>query len=328
MKKLSKFALGAALFLVLSGGLLALSGRVMGGHTTIELNRYGRTIVVTPFGIRDFRPNNPVAYAVERADVNDVAPTLAMGATSATIEDIQSLTTLDINVSIADVSVQKGEDFSVELTWQDERTRLYSEVNDGVLTVWDEDEEYDFMGIDVKGGTVIITCPAGTLFDSVYIDSDLGTIELSGCSADSLTVSADLGSVHLADVTAETAELDLSMGELSAARFVVNGLLTIENHMGSVELKGTFHDMDLTADMGAITVKTSLPKSEYTWDLSTDMGGIELNGSAYSGGGGRVTDEINGGSFSTGMGNRVSGGNGGYSLSAHSSMGSVSVDFG
>lgn len=274
MKKLSKFALGIALFLVLSGGLMAISGRVMGGSSSIELSRYGRTMTVTPFGIRGFYTLRSGAYATESVALP--------GATSYSQRDLATLTALDINVDMADVIFKEGDDFGADLSWHDDRTRLYSEINDGILSVWEEDHISFGPGPDVQGGTVTITYPAGTRFDDVHASTAMGSITLSRFGAGSLTVEANMGSLSISNVTAEYADLNLDMGDVTSKNFTVSGLVTAHSSMGDIELAGTFHKMDLSANMGSIEVDTALPKSEYNWDLSADMGDLSVDGTSES----------------------------------------------
>lgn len=296
MSKLGKVTTGLAMFLLMAGGLLALTGWFMGGHTSIEYTRNDHTIVVTPFGVRwgrDTRSNQPSV----------------MGNVGAIESPVEAFTDLTVDVPMADIYLQEGDAYGIALEWSNQRCAMDYRVEDGLLKVWAlESGSIGWLGDWDHEATVTITYPASAKLDKVDLRAGMGDVDVAGLTAQELTLSADMGSVFLADAKLGKAELTVDMGELAGHELEISGLTKATASMGSIELSGNLRDMDLNCDMGSITVYTNLSQSEYRYDLSVDMGVLTY---------GR-TEAIGG---------EMSGGKGSYSIQADCSMGNLEIYF-
>lgn len=298
MKRLSKFALGIAAFLMMAGGLLALSGWIMGGETTLTFSRGGRTLYLSPFGIRGI---SSMEYAVEYAVVED------KGVKSVDGSALGAVASINIDVGLADIVLEPGEDYGIWLEWENAASALYYQMSDGALEVWNEIER-SYNG--PNEATVTVTYPAGANFEHVYLRTGLGSLTAEDLETGTLTVTADLGTVTLRKVKAAEADLDLSLGDLNGTDLEIAGITDVDSDLGDVNLSGTFHDMDLDCSMGKLVVKTALPQSEYEWSLDADMGAVRLNGAV------------------TGKDGSVNGGRGPSSIQASCDLGDLELWFG
>lgn len=247
-RKLSNILLGLAAFLILSGGMLTLSGMAMGGRTSLYSNT-----------------NMETAPQVEH------------------YTDTEAFQKIEVDVSLGEVYLEYADSYGVKLVWDDERMELYSEIEDGKLRVWSKNESISMMGFGSYGAAAYIYFPYGTQFEDVNVKNALGDLEMDGFTAKKLTVESNMGAVDLNDVTAGSAELVLSMGDLNAYGVTVGGAATVTNSMGDVDLSGSFNDLDVDCDMGEITIHSDRPKSDYSYNVETSMGEIFLDGDTQNG---------------------------------------------
>ena len=57
--------------------------------------------------------------------------------------------------------------------------------------------------------------------------------------------------------------------------------LTVRADLGSVDLQGDFRgEVDVTSNMGGITLNLAEPESAYSYDLEVDMGELYINGAS------------------------------------------------
>lgn len=291
MRRLGKWAVGVAAFLVMAGGLLALAGWIMGAERSFEFTRGGMTYYVSPFGITEF------SIGSETPEV---------GATGGE-RNMAAFADVDVTVDLGAVRFVTAEDYGVALTEQGAAQRLRYEVEDQTLRVWTE-ESFNLSGNEM-GVTATVYLPAGTNLDSVYVHTSLGDVDLGHFSAQDLTVENDMGKVVLTAVTAGTLDLSLNLGNLTALDMTVMDDCTVSSSMGDVALGGTFGDLNVDCSMGDVTVAAVRPKSDYSYSLCCDVGSIRLDGAKVGDG-------------------TLDGGGGDYTLDITNSMGDIDVTFG
>ena len=197
----------------------------------------------------------------------------------------------------------------------------------GVLEVWDEGDA----GLDLFGtsgsASVTVYVPRGAGLEYVDVQADVGSCNPGGLPAEELTLTADLGDASLTDLALGAADLTLDMGSLTLDAVEAEKLtaeldmgdltgtlstteaLTATCDMGSISLEGSFRGTtDLTAAMGAVELFSALPRGEYRYDLSADMGTVTVDGA--------------------GRGQSVQAGDGANELTVRCGMGDAAVAFG
>lgn len=233
---------------------------------------------------------------------------------------VEPFTKLDVRAACGDVQVVGWDSYGVDMNGTG-----YWEIDDGKLVI---KSEWAGSRFRTEGGQVTIYVPEGAWLDTVSIDADLGECRLESFSADSLTVkahcgrvvlngitvssaslTADLGSVELCGVAAEELSVKLGGGELSGWELTVKRSLEVNSSLGSIDLSGQFlGEAYLKCDAGSISLLCWGAEEDYRYDLKTDMGSVRVNG----GGGG----------------NSVKKRSGENAITAVSSMGSITLDFG
>ena len=336
-----KFAAGAAAFLLLSGGVLAVAGHYMGAEHELTIQRDGWSVEVSPFSLHGLNsegwetgwdgwsqdrtpgtvPDRPV-WRVPTKYRNEVE-TVSVAP--------EAFTRLHIDADISDVIVEQGDAYGLELNW-------YSNVgytmdwyqNGDALEVYSRLPNNSLKGNNQVGGLVVVTLPEGAVLDDVNVTMDMGDLYMADVrtgtatlessmgetaflrgAADQMTVRADMGSFVLAD-SAVSGVLDVtaSMGDVELIDSRVSEKILVDCDMGGVILSGELAcDMDVTSSMGSVDVYTGLARDQYTYDLSASMGDLKLDGV-------RQKEE------------HVRGGAGSYRMSISTDMGSASVHFG
>ena len=245
----TKVCLGAGAFLVLSGGLLALTGFLMGGQTSLHIHSD------TP----------------EAAETPDAAAS----------ETLAPFAYLEVDVGRGDVAVVPGGDYGIELSGRLAEELNYALDGDTLTVTGGEGALESFSSGDQAA--VTITVPEDAYLERVTLSTDMGRVEALGFTAVALDVSADLGSVDLTDVTAGEATLALSMGDLDTYGLTTRSSLTVTSDMGDVTLDGSFHgETSVTLSMGGLAITAAQPLSGCGLDLSAGLGDVYLNGELQS----------------------------------------------
>ena len=119
------------------------------------------------------------------------------------------------------------------------------------------------------------------LLDSVFVETDMGTVDLSDLEAASVTVQGDMGDVTLDNVSAsESMTVTQSMGRVTLGN-CQGGSLTLENDMGGTQVfQCRFESGNLQGSYGSCDVDES---SFDALAVVTDMGDIHLTRSEAAG---------------------------------------------
>ena len=119
------------------------------------------------------------------------------------------------------------------------------------------------------------------LLDSVFVETDMGTVDLSDLEAASVTVQGDMGDVTLDNVSAsESMTVTQSMGRVTMEN-CQGGTLLLENDMGDTDVaNGSFTEGQITASSGSVGVAGS----DFTaLTVDNDMGNVNLTSTQVSG---------------------------------------------
>lgn len=204
------------------------------------------------------------------------------------VEDEKALaafSSVELRVGVSEVRFIESDQYRVEYAYDKGFGKTNVEVRNGTLYVEDKLKAkglfpsvngWDFPK-NSKGLYVNVYFPAGTEFERIKIECNLGSADLRDMKIDSLTAELNLGSLYLSDVTAESAEFDLDLGDLEAKDLETHSMKAYLD-LGSLEIAGSFSGItNVECSLGDIDIKTSLPKEEYNFDVDVDLGNFKLN---------------------------------------------------
>lgn len=262
MNKLTKVFLGAGAFLIMSGGLLALSGWAMGGQTQIDTS-WGRV------GPGVFFSSGVSGRAVESRE--------------GYLEDLSlaPFDSLDVDVDMGDVTVVTGADYGVSLNWRGHNYTMSYELDGDTLEVRGAGHGVNLNLGDLNnyGGAVVIYVPEGVRLERAEFALGMGDLSVAEVQVRTLSVDSDMGSVDLTGVWAERMDLQENMGDITGTGLEVTRELTADNDMGDIYLEGDLRGtLDIDDNMGGVDLFLSGAEREYSYELGVGMGSIYVNG--------------------------------------------------
>ncbi|MDR1247228.1 MAG: DUF4097 family beta strand repeat-containing protein [Clostridiales Family XIII bacterium] len=293
MGRVTKAIVITATAMIAAGMILSVIGFAFGGLNSVS------------FGSRGFR----VYFEDERGfpgALRDVSQGL-----------YERFTSIDVDVDAYFIELREDDDYSVVIRNEYVRETLAFDIKDDVLTVRDTARSRErgirrFLSVDwlrIFNGydeddipTIVITYPANARLSNVDIEAAAGKVEVDGLEAASLSVDCSAGSLEIDetsvqdlsvtmsagecridDVRAESAVFDMDAGSFSAKGFDC-GELTGDFRMGNVDVSGRLRgNVDISANMGSVSLKTDLPEWDYRVDLNVALGAVSVGGRSVSG---------------------------------------------
>lgn len=172
--------------------------------------------------------------------------------------DYEKVDSIDIDADIANLKIKKGDELTVEYKY-----------TDGYVPK-----------VQLSGKTLCIEQENPSMTIAGNIDSDITITIPKKASFDIIDIEVSLGNIDISDVESEEIEIDASLGNVDIKR-VEAGEIEIEASLGSVDVSGEFDSLDVSASLGSINVKTDKPEKEVDLDLTADLGSITVNGKKF-----------------------------------------------
>ena len=204
--------------------------------------------------------------------------------------EADAVDSIEIHASMGDVKIERAsaanpEDVEIILA-----EKVYqATVEEGLLVVrplksaggqngWNW---YQLLNFNSGGDWDVTIRVPEKLLDSVFVETSMGTVDLSDLEAASVTVQGDMGDVALDNVSAsESLTVTQPMGRVTLENFQ-GGTLLLENDMGDTDVaSGSFTQGQITASTGSVGVAGS---DFTTLAVDNDMGDVTLVSTQVSG---------------------------------------------
>ena len=195
---------------------------------------------------------------------------------------LDAFESVDIESKSGGVLLRTGNEYRLEIT-KDFPDDVRYEVRDGVLSLKTTGKnKWNFVGFHLFSSTkknlITITIPSEQSLEKEKILLNMGSVELTGITGGKADIELDMGSVTMQDCTLEDVDLSAEMGSITIQSLSVRDL-NAEADMGSITLSDCeVENLDADADMGSINLSLTGSKEEYTMELKTDMGSVNVNG--------------------------------------------------
>ena len=154
-------------------------------------------------------------------------------------EAIEQFSEIEAGTEIMDIKIVAGDDYEIRYRC-DETSAPFYEVKDGVLIITQENRKGFLVGQKNKNLDLTVTVPREAVLKTINVIADVGNIRLIGIKADKGEIESDIGDVKLENCD--------------------------------------FTDLRVVSDIGDIETEFVGSSSDYTLDLSSSIGEIELNG--------------------------------------------------
>lgn len=211
----------------------------------------------------------------------------------------ETFRSISMETDTADICFIPSEDGSCRVVCtESEKTPHTVAVKDGVLTVSvaDEREWYDYIGISIGETKITVYLPAGEYaalnvrestgdveiprdfsFSRMEIIASTGDVDNAASVSGEMKIKTSTGDIRVESVTAEMVELFVSTGQISAASVTCTGELKLHVSTGKTQLTDVKCGMlSSTGSTGDIFLKNVVASGKISVERST--GDIRLDG--------------------------------------------------
>lgn len=192
--------------------------------------------------------------------------------TYAVPSNIQSL---EININAADLTIKRGESFSVESNLK----HLSVEHQDGALTI----KETKKLSVSYSDAVLTLYIPDDAVFQWANITTGAGKLTVARLAADRMDLKLGAGAVHM-DCLIAASDIDIEGG--AGQITIADGALhNLDLDMGVGQLKLTSMltgESDFKLGVGESNITVLGDQSDYTLDIEKGIGSITLDGTSVS----------------------------------------------
>ena len=157
-------------------------------------------------------------------------------------EKLEKFTSIKIDGTVMGLTIEQGDDFKIESSFNKDYLRPKFSVSGGNLSVSQERRKHG-VNAGSQNCRVVITIPSGTSLSHIDIDSNVGD-------------------VRLRELEAKDIDIDLNVGEIDVR---------------NVE----FANIDCNNNVGEISINPVSKLDEYDISASTDVGEVRIDGHNY-----------------------------------------------
>lgn len=199
---------------------------------------------------------------------------------------------VDIQTRLAKIHIIESdtEEYKVSLDLTGSESDYIFTNENGVLTIKDKAPKNQFsinifQGVKTTTDVIYISIPKDIQLNNVTVKSDVGDIEMNiSAGAKMVTIAADVGEIHIEKGEYEKLELSADVGDIELKNVNVTSKIKADANVGEINISGALAcDMDVNADVGSVSIETDYSKDMYRYQVSADMGEIEVFGKKYSG---------------------------------------------
>ena len=179
-----------------------------------------------------------ISFDDEEYDSNEVH-----GGKNSYDEKLESFSSIKIDAAVMGITIEQGDDFRIESSFNRESMRPKFSVNGNKLVVSQGARKQHGINMGSHECRLVITIPSGTSLSSIDIDSNVGD-------------------VRLRELEAEEIDIDLNVGEIDVRNVVFNELRSNNN-------------------VGEISINPVSNLDDYDISASTDVGEVRIDGRNY-----------------------------------------------
>ncbi|GGM33179.1 hypothetical protein GCM10011351_19040 [Paraliobacillus quinghaiensis] len=204
---------------------------------------------------------------------------------------------IDIEVDVAEVVVEESQDSDIRIFLKGnvskrmkENIDLDVQKNSNQLEIDLEREKrrwFSFLPFDNHGSLQLTIQLPEKRFEQLGIESNVGEVSVNSGEFTDVIVTTDVGEVLLQDVTSETATVTSNVGEVTVLKAVGSWDIKVDVGEVDLQLKKLENQVTVQSDVGDVSVQIAEVPTDYTLDLSSDIGEVKLTGFDYNNGSGK-----------------------------------------
>lgn len=142
---------------------------------------------------------------------------------------------------------------------------------------------------NITGDKINLTGKSGKVnsknlkLEELVLYVDFGDVILENINTTTFESNLKSGELDIKKLTANNAKINSDFGDVKGIQLVTNGLL-VRAKSGEINIDGELKgNNSLDCDFGDITIKTSLPKNEYSYKVDMDFGTNKIDGKEVEG---------------------------------------------
>lgn len=202
--------------------------------------------------------------------------------------DVSDIDQINVEADVADIKIEKSSDDDIHVLLggkvsekRKDNIDFRVEEDDGELNIDLEGEKLisiSFLPLQDWGSIELTILIPEKQFDKLDLLNDVGGITVNYGDFNTVNVESDVGDVKLQEVISKSAFVTSSVGDISIRQ--AQGEWDIKSDVGEVDLhlKELEQDITIVSDVGDIEVEVANKTSDYTLDLNSDIGDVEVVG--------------------------------------------------
>lgn len=208
-------------------------------------------------------------------------------------ESYKDVASIDLQVCYGKVIVNKGDTFSIEATHV-VKDSIKSYVENGTWHI--EEDPYNnrnLFGFNISLGnigfwnrdynpTIVVTVPESFEAESFDIDVDAGDVQIESLISKDGTISVGAGRLNVDHIKIDNS----SSYRVDAGKMTLNDVelkdISLDCGVGQININGVVTgNNDLSCDVGKIELSLKGSSKDYSYDISTDIGKVMIDGRSY-----------------------------------------------
>ncbi|MCR5700583.1 MAG: DUF4097 domain-containing protein [Lachnospiraceae bacterium] len=206
------------------------------------------------------------------------------GSVSGNTIGLDEFNEMKIDLNVMDLTIETGDEACIH--YECNKKKLVPEiyVDDKVLVVKQQSLKNIFNIGRVKA-KMVITVPKDAEYSRVSIDTDTGDVAINDIKGDVLSLSTDTGDIKITGISFEKSDIEGDTGDMKFNSCNL-GDTEISNDTGDVRLTdcdfaGETGSLTIGNDTGDVSVEGCRDLKLFDFNISTDIGDVEVNGKDY-----------------------------------------------
>ncbi|MBM7605198.1 hypothetical protein JOC75_003221 [Metabacillus crassostreae] len=137
--------------------------------------------------------------------------------------------------------------------------------------------QFPFINADFNSKRVLDVSVPKELLNKLDVKTDVGEIAINGIDVDELKAHSDVGEIYVNGFTG-LGDFQSNVGEVELEN--ISGKIKAHTDTGEIDIKveEMTDDIELSSDVGEVTVRFAKEPSNIGFDLSSDIGEVSING--------------------------------------------------
>lgn len=201
--------------------------------------------------------------------------------------NVEPFKNINIHVNCADVNIvpSTGDNYGIEFSMLGDESAIDFINKDGTLVIMDKSEEgyisfnLDFFNLEPENN-ITLYVPVDVYIEDITITGDVGDLKIEGLkSVKNIEIGIDVGDVDIKQINCENMNIITDVGDADIDNVNISNRLNVTMDVGDFDFEGKVDgDIDIEVNVGDVDVVMDGKESDYKYDLSVDVGGIDAFG--------------------------------------------------